>query len=140
MRFTCMAAIVSILIAPHAATADIKRHKAVPEAFWGEWIAGGQSCTKNDQPPLSITASAYSRADSRCTIDWVDETAGRAGAIYSAHLRCSSGEQPQPSVANLILVSREDGMISLGADFESLQSYQRCPAGAEPRPHIGGPE
>ncbi|GJD65817.1 hypothetical protein MPEAHAMD_6013 [Methylobacterium frigidaeris] len=39
MGFTRMAALVPILIAPHAATADIKRHKAVPDAFRGEWIA-----------------------------------------------------------------------------------------------------
>lgn len=128
MRVTRMAAIVPILIAPYAATADIKRLKAVPEAFWGEWIAAGQSCTKSDQPPLSITASAYTHADARCTIDWVGETAGRAGSIYSAHMRCSTGEQPQPSIANLILVSEENGMVSLGSDFKSLQSYQRCPA------------
>ncbi|GEP03418.1 hypothetical protein [Methylobacterium oxalidis] len=130
MRFTCMAAVslFLFLITSHAATADIKRHKAVPEVFWGEWIAAGQSCIKNDQPPLSITASTYTRADTRCTIDWVGETAGRAGAIYSAHMRCSTGEQPQPSIANLILVSGENGMVSLGSDFKSLQSYQRCPA------------
>ncbi|TGD99440.1 hypothetical protein [Methylobacterium nonmethylotrophicum] len=127
MRFTRMAVIVVILVAPHAATADIKRLKAVPEAFRGAWIAAGQSCTNGDQPPLSITASAYTRADARCTIDWVGETAGRTGSIYSAHMRCATGEQPQPSIANLILISEENGMVSLGSDFQSLRSYQRCP-------------
>ncbi|ACL60529.1 hypothetical protein [Methylobacterium nodulans] len=128
MRFIGIAAVVPLLVVPHTASADIKRHKAVPETFWGQWVLADQSCIKNDQPALSITASAYTRADSRCTIDWVDETAGRAGPIYSAHMRCSTGEQPQPSIANLILVSRENNVVSLGPDFKSLQSYQRCPA------------
>jgi hypothetical protein len=128
MRLTPLAAFIPVVIAPHAAMADIKRHQVVPEAFRGAWVAAGQSCTKSDQPLLSITASAYTRADARCTVDWVGETAGRAGAIYSAHMRCSTGEQPQPSVANLILISEENGMVSLGPDFKSLQSYQRCSA------------
>ncbi|MFE1601229.1 hypothetical protein [Methylobacterium sp. ID0610] len=129
MRVIGMAAAIPLLVASHAATADIKRHRAVPETFWGQWVPAGQSCINNDQPALSITASDYARADSRCTIDWVDETAGRAGPIYSAHMRCSTGESPQPSIANLILVSRESNVVSLGPDFKSLQSYQRCQAG-----------
>ncbi|WP_407528435.1 hypothetical protein [Methylobacterium oryzisoli] len=128
MRIITLAAVVPLLVGPHAATADIKRHKAVPETFWGQWVPVDRSCVKDDQTALSITASAYTGAGSRCTIDWVDETAGRAGPIYSAHMRCATGEQQQPSIANLILVSRENNVVSLGSEFRNLQSYQRCPA------------
>ncbi|WP_132256251.1 hypothetical protein [Methylobacterium segetis] len=128
MRVIAILALGALLVVPEAATADIKRHKAIPEQFWGQWVPTDQSCPTDARPALSVTASAYTRADARCTIDWVDETAGRAGPIYSAHMRCSTGEQQPPAPANLILVSRENNVVSLGSDFRSLQTYQRCPA------------
>jgi hypothetical protein len=64
-----------------------------------------------------------------CAIQWVTETAGADGSIYSAHMRCSSPAAPQETTEmNRIIVSNDRGQLSAGTDFKDLKSYRLCPA------------
>ncbi|KAA0115675.1 hypothetical protein CIW48_28275 [Methylobacterium sp. P1-11] len=134
MHFMVPAIVALLFIAPAICVADIKRHKTVPETFWGQWGLVDQPCSQDNRLALVITGTSYTHPDARCAIDWVGETAGRAGPIYSAHMRCLAGEGAQPSTANLILMSRDGEEVALGGDFQSLRSYRRCPAGPQPTP------
>ncbi|GJE02753.1 hypothetical protein [Methylobacterium isbiliense] len=134
MRLMGPAAVALLLALPGTATADIKRHRTVPEAFWGQWTLIDQPCGQDGRPALAITGSSYTQPDATCAILWVDETAGRTGSIYSAHMRCTAeGGAPQ-SAANLILLARDGDVVALGGDFQSLRNYRRCPAERQPAP------
>jgi hypothetical protein len=64
-----------------------------------------------------------------CAIQWVTETAGADGSIYSAHMRCSNPAAPQETTEmNRIIVSNDRGQLSAGSDFKDLKSYRLCPA------------
>jgi hypothetical protein len=62
-------------------------------------------------------------------VQWVTETAGRSGPIYSAHIRCSALATPNDKTElNRIIIPQENGRISAGPDFDTLKTYDRCPA------------
>jgi hypothetical protein len=51
-------------------------------------------------------------------MQWVTESAGADGPIYSAHVRCSSPSAPQET--------SDRGELSAGPDFKDLKSYRLC--------------
>jgi hypothetical protein len=118
--------VVAVAFTPCAALGDIKRHASIPEAVQGTWAVGAGGCEPDDKSLIVLTAKTYASGDAKCTVDWVSETAGSRGPIYSARLRC--GNPPAQKASNLII--RPDGadQISAGADFSHLAAYQRCAA------------
>ena len=123
------ALIVTIVLASQAALADVKRHASIPETLHGAWAPSAGGCGADDKSVIEVAAKTYTSAATKCDVDWVSETAGPRGAIYSAHMRCSS-QQPaqQPSVTNLIIRPDTAQQISIGSDFSNLKAYQKCAA------------
>jgi hypothetical protein len=111
-----------------ASLADSVRHLSVPERFWGTWAPNAELCT-DDKSTFIVSAKGYVTSQSSCTVQWVTETAGGRGPIYSAHMRCSSLAAPeQITEVNRIIVPNDSGELSAGSDFNELKSYRRCPS------------
>jgi hypothetical protein len=124
---TAIPLIVLIAISSQAAIADIKRHASVPEALQGSWAASADACKSADKSGISLGANAYVGPAGNCTVLWLSETAGPQGAIYSVHLRCPNDRTQQEwSESDLVVRPDDANQISVGPDFSSLKTYQRC--------------
>ena len=110
------------------ALADTVRHLSVPERLWGKWAPSADLC-RDDKAVFVVSAKGYASSQESCTVQWVTETAGGHGPIYSAHIRCTS---PAPAEriteSNVIIVPGADGQLSAGPEFKDLKNYQRCPS------------
>ena len=110
-----------------AALADSVRHVTVPERLWGTWAPSADLCSDN-KSTFVVSAKGYVTSQANCAIQWVTETAGADGPIYSAHMRCASRAEPQETTeVNQIIVSNDRGQLSAGPDFKDLKSYRLCP-------------
>ena len=118
--------IAVIALASSAAFADV-RHEFIPESLRGSWGAGSDGCGAGDESIIALSANAYERAGERCTVEWVSETAGPTGPIYSAYSRCQSQPAGQRAAANLIMRPEDVNRIAIGPDFENLKVYRKCP-------------
>jgi hypothetical protein len=114
--------------AAQAAFADVKRHASVPEPLLGSWAATSDGCGPDDKTVVVLSAKGYEGADGKCTVDWVAETPGPRGPLYSAHLQCSGRAPGKSPIVNLIIRPDNAKTISLGTDFDNLKVYQRCEA------------
>jgi hypothetical protein len=116
-------------LAPGAALADIKRHASVPEALQGSWAPSVDNCGAGDKAMIVLAAKSYSSGDTKCSVDWVSETAAPSGgATYSAHMQCTSQPGQKASATNLIIRPTDAKQISVGPSFSSLKTYQKCAA------------
>ena len=126
-RSICNAALLTFFVSLilDVAMADIVRHGSIPELYWGKWVG-----PEPDRSVLELSAKNYVSAEANCTVDWVSETAGARGAIYSAHLHCFSPAQTtgERFVSNLIIWPQDDGRIAVGPDFMRLKIFRRCSA------------
>jgi hypothetical protein len=124
------AAFIVVLVAftTSAALADIKRHASLPASLQGTWATGSDSCKPDNKSVIVLAAKTYTGANATCGIDWVSETAGPRGAIYSAHMRCPGAPAQKAPASNLIIRADSTDQISVGADFSHLTAYQRCAA------------
>jgi hypothetical protein len=119
-------AFASVLLSG-AALADSVRHLSVPERLWGTWAPSAALCT-DSKSTFVVSAKGYVTSQANCAIQWVTETAGADGPIYSAHMRCASRAEPQETTeVNQIIVSNDRGQLSAGPDFKDLKSYRLCP-------------
>ena len=110
-----------------AALADSVRHLTVPERFWGKWAPSADLCGDN-KSTFVVSAKGYVTSQANCAIQWITETAGADGPIYSAHMRCSSLAEPQETTeVNQIIVSNDRGELSAGPEFKELKRYRLCP-------------
>jgi hypothetical protein len=131
MRATAILAMTMATFVSHAAVADVKRHASIPEPLRGSWAPSADACKNADKSVIALSAKSYAGAEGNCAVLWVSETAGAHGPIYSARLRCANQQSQKRSESNLIIRPDETNQISIGADFNSLKTYQQCPA-AEP--------
>jgi len=76
-------ALVCVLL-PGATLADSVRHLTVPERCWGTWAPSTDLC-RDDKSVFVVSAKGYVTSQANCTIQWLTETAGADGPIYSAH-------------------------------------------------------
>lgn len=110
-----------------AALADTVRHLTVPERFWGTWAPSADLC-RDGKSTFVVSAKGYVTSEASCTIQWVTETAGADGPIYSARMRCSSRAEPQETTeVNRIIVSNDRGELLAGPEFKDLKRYRLCP-------------
>jgi hypothetical protein len=110
-----------------ASLADSVRHLTVPERFWGTWAPSADLCS-DSKSTFVVSAKGYVTSQASCTIQWVTETAGADGPIYSAHMRCSNPAAPQETTeVNRIIVSNDRRQLSAGPDYKDLKSYRLCP-------------
>jgi hypothetical protein len=107
------------------AMADIVRHGSIPEPYLGKWVE-----SELDNSVIELSAKTYVSNKVNCTVDWVSETAGAHGAIYSAHLHCFNPAQTtgERFVSNLIIWPQSDDRIAVGPDFMHLKILRRCSA------------
>src|SRR5262249_54781001 len=70
--------------------------------YRGAWAPIETDC-KDDKSVITLSAKAYVGPAGSCMVDYVSETAGPSGAIYSARLQCpGSGAQAQKkTIVNL---------------------------------------
>jgi hypothetical protein len=109
------------------ALADSVRHLSVPERLWGPWAPSAELC-RDDKAVVVVSAKGYVSSRGSCAVQWVTETAGGRGPIYSAHMRCSSPAPAEETTEeNLVIVPKDDGQLSVGPNFQDLKSYQQCP-------------
>jgi hypothetical protein len=109
-----------------AALADV-RHVSVPEWLWGTWAPSAELC-RDDKSIIVMSEKSYMTSQANCTVQWLTETAAADGPIYSAHMRCSLPSTPeQETESNRVIVLKNIGQLSVGANFSDLKSYQRCP-------------
>ncbi len=103
------------------------RHTTIPESFWGRWAPGTEVCKNADKSVIVLSATTYVSSEANCTVDWVAETAGARGPIYSARIQCSNrAGKAQRTISDLIILPRDANQISVGSEFGSLKIYQRC--------------
>jgi len=119
--------------APQAAGAKggIKVLNSIPDAYWGRWALGVESCKDGDTEVLVLSAKAYAGPLGKCDVASVSETPSPKGSTYSARLQCADPRQAQKKTpANLIIRRGGDNQISVGVQFENLKTYLRCSVGA----------
>jgi hypothetical protein len=120
-------AILALLIG-QTATADVVRHATIPASLWGTWGLNLDDCNNADKI-IVLSGKGRDSSEMKCTVDWVSETPGARGSIFSARLHCHrTANDSDNTIANVILVPTDASQISVGPDFSSLKSYQRCPA------------
>ena len=105
----------------------VKRHASIPEPLRGSWAPSAEGCKNEDKSAVVLSAKAYTGSEGSCSVLWVSETASVRGPTYSARLRCTNQQSQKRSESNVII--RPDNgtnQISMGADFSSLETYQRC--------------
>jgi hypothetical protein len=108
--------------------ADSVRHLSVPEVFWGRWAPGADGC-KDDKTVVVVTAKGYTGPRGTCAVQWVTETAGVGGSIYSTHMRCTKpASNEETTEENEIMLSRDGETLAAGAHFNELKVFKRCPA------------
>jgi hypothetical protein len=108
--------------------ADTVRRPSVPERLWGRWAPSTGAC-RDDKAAIVLSAKAYATSEVSCAVQWVTETPGARGPVYSAQMQCSSpGMAERKTQSNLIFLSNDSGQLSVGPDFRNLKLYQRCPA------------
>jgi hypothetical protein len=118
--------LVAFLSAP--ATAGDVRHLTIPKAIWGTWALKPDQCAVNDASLISIREGGGTGPEDNCTVEYVVETAGAAGPIYSAHMLCTEKDNPAKSSSKaFIVIPRGNDSISIGSDFDNLKTYARCP-------------
>jgi hypothetical protein len=122
MRGSASPAIAAVMLASHAAVADVKRHKSIPESIWGSWAASLDDCKSSDKSVV-LSAKTYISPEANCTVAWVSKTAGARGSLYSAHLLCS---KPKDTQLDVIYLRQSTDRISIGSRFGNLKDYQRC--------------
>ena len=77
---------------------------------------------------IVLSAKTYGGRLGRCDIASVSETSSPKGPVYSARLRCADPRKTQnKTLANLIIRPGDANQIFVGAEFENLRAYQRCP-------------
>jgi hypothetical protein len=127
MRIAGIAVALTALAAT-AVLADIVRHASVPERLLGSWAESADGCGPDDKTVIVLSAKAYEGADGKCAVDWVSETAGPRGPIYSARLRCSDPPPGKSPIFDLIIRPDDAKTISVGLNFDSLKVYRKCAA------------
>jgi len=132
MRSAPLVALIAVLSCQLADAREIRRD-AIPEAYWGTWATSADACKDADKAPIVLSAKSYAGPAGTCDIDFVMETPGGGGAVYSARMHCPGAQSQTRKIANLIIRPGTGGQISLGPTFESLATHQRCPAAEPPK-------
>jgi hypothetical protein len=112
------------------AIAHVVRHNSIPDTYVGRWAPGTETCKESDKAVIVLSAKKYVSPEAECAVDWVSETPGPHGPIFSAHLRCAgpAAQTQKTAGSNIIIRPDNDRQISIGSDFDNLKPYRRCSA------------
>jgi hypothetical protein len=113
----------------NVALADVVRHGSLPDSSWGVWTT-----TDPNHVVVDLSAKTYADNEENCVVNWVSETPGAGGPIYSAHLQCSrrSDRGEKRFTLNLVIWPKSSDEIALGPGFTSLKIFHRCRATRPP--------
>ena len=127
MRTLALLVLIAVLAPQTTATAR-KVLDSIPDAYWGTWAAGVESCKNGDTEAIVLSAKAYAGPLGKCVIiGSVSEIPSSRGSTYSARLQCADQKQAQKKTpANLVIRGDDANQISVGPGLESLKVYQRC--------------
>jgi hypothetical protein len=121
---------VAAALFPETAGADAVRHTTFSAALLGTWAETAQQCADKDKSNILIEPAKYGDANGSCAVRWIVETPGSLGVNYAVHAYCTSASQPaKTQTVNIIIRPEANGRATMGRSFETLKSYQRCPAG-----------
>jgi len=134
IRQSSIAMVVSLLV-PTVATADVVRHGSLPKAYWGTWLGTAEPATESSV--IVLSAKSYVSGKANCSVDWVSQTAGARGSIYSAHLQCTglATKENEKAAENLIIRPNSIDRIDVGSKYANLKPYRRCSAACSATPH-----
>jgi hypothetical protein len=125
MRITGLLAVIVVLSSQPAVA--VKRHASIPEPLQGSWALSADACNNQDKSAFVLSANAFTGSEGSCSVLWVSETASVRGPNYSARLRCTNQRSQKRPESNVIIrPNAGTNQISMGADFSSLETYQRC--------------
>lgn len=127
MRIAGLLSAVSVL-AVDPASADEIRRTVFAGSLVGNWAQSADLCAKDDKSNFAITTSGYKGPDGSCNVDVIVETPGSKGTNYSVRSHCTATPQDQPRVVGVIMRQAGPDDLAIGASFEELKPYQRCPA------------
>ena len=127
MRNAALLAVLAVLVS-EPATADVVRHGSLPESYRGMWVA--DAGTEPEKSVIVLSAKTYVSREARCRVDWVSQTAGARGSIYSAHLQCFNREEAagKKMISNLIIWPDSADQIAVGPEFTGLRIFHRYSA------------
>ena len=119
--------LVALLGSP-ALAGDV-RHLTIPKAVRGTWASKPDLCAAKDDSLIYIKEGGATGPEANCSVEYVVETAGASGPIYSAHLYCTEKDTPAMSSSKAFIIIPRDGgsSISVGPDFDDLKTYSQCP-------------
>jgi hypothetical protein len=123
---------VSILSEP--AIAYVKRIASLPQSLWGVWAPNADACNDVDRLAVVLSAKSYKSSQMSCDFIEVSTTPGPNGPTYSARARCIQPGQTNPAISNLIFRPDGSNRISIGPDFKTLKTNQKC-AASPPNAH-----
>lgn len=124
-RFTIILALSILPI--QAVTADEVHHNSFVAALVGSWAQRAELCAADDKTNVTIAETSFTDADGKCTVETIVEKGAASGTIYSARGRCADADG-RFHAANLIVRTEAGDKLSIGASFDGLKPYQRCPA------------
>jgi len=125
---TTLATLLAIFIS-NVAMADVVRRSSLPDSYSGDWTT-----TQSNQIVIDLFAKTYADNEANCVVNWVSETPGASGPIYSAHMQCSRRSDPAGKIfpLDLIIWPKSSGEIAVGPGFTSLKIFRRCRATRPP--------
>ena len=127
---TVFAAAAGLVAAADAVTAGDVRHPTIPKEVWGTWALNRDYCTADDKSNLvTIREGGAVGPQENCAVQYVVETAGAKGPIYSSHMLCTDkNDAAKKTAMSFIAIPQGPDSMSVGADFDSLKTYFRCAA------------
>jgi hypothetical protein len=125
---TTFSTLLAIIISS-VAMADVVRHSSLPDSYWGAWTTADPS-----QAVIDLSAKTYADGEEDCAVNWVSETPGASGPIYSAHLHCHRRTDwaGKSFTLDLVLWPKSSDEIAVGPTFMSLKIFRRCRATRPP--------
>jgi hypothetical protein len=125
---------VAVSIVSEPAIAYVKRIASLPESLWGVWAPNADACNDADKLAVVLSAKSYKSSQLSCDFIELSKTPGPKGPIYSARARCIQPGQTNPAISNLIFRPDGSDRISIGPDFKTLKTNQKC-AASPPNAH-----
>src|SRR5580700_9379172 len=126
---TTLPTLLAMVLISNVATADVVRRSCLPDSYWGDWTA-----TESNQTFIDLSAKTYADNEAKCVVNWVSETPGASGPIYSAHMQCSRRSDPAGKIfpLDLIIWPKSSDEIDVGPGFMRLKIFRRCRATRTP--------
>jgi hypothetical protein len=115
--------ILLAIVISNVALADVVRRGSLPDSSWGVWTT-----TDPNHVVVDLSAKTYDDSEENCAVNWVSETPGAGGPIYSAYLQCSrrADRGGKSFTLDLVIWPKSSDEIAIGPGFTSLKIFHPC--------------